>query len=609
MNSPEYRHTETRLPEIGDFPGYVELMQHVEASSAVSFDFFDTLFIRPLANPEDAFDLIGLRYAMPDFRERRRLAQAEAFRRMHTAGRREITLEDIYACFAESKVSRSELMAAEYAIELSLIEPNPEIFGLFKHLQALGKPVAITSDMYLPADFFREALRPYDLYHVPLFISADCNATKRDSGDLFEIVAQGMGLPASKILHIGDNHLADVQRPQQKGMRAFHYRPSRERKVSKTASLATSIGFGLLGTRGKDIQPGSFAELGFVYGGTATVGFLEWIKEQARHDEIDHVLFLSRDGYALERVARVQADHGLPAFSYFLGSRTAFTLAAMTADNFRQFVPFLLSGGTGLTPCELLERIGVPAPSPKIMEDLGLGEDIRVTPALHDRLASFLFAYRWEILKVCRRNRRALYQYLRQLGLKGGSRVALVDVGWCGTTQEAFETAVKPLMDLDVYGYYFCLADTPERWRRSQTQRMSAMVTAGNTSKETISRIYANRVVVELFFSAPHHSVIGLQLGPDGVVVPVFDPGRGQIDELSLIAEEIVKGVERFTEHYDELKKCLCFFLTPLQTVWPMIELVSSEGVKTNGILKNINNFDAWGSSRNHKLVLTNYQS
>ena len=439
MNSPKFMCKPTPLSETTDFPGYAELMQHVEASSAVSFDFFDTLFIRLLANPEDAFDLIGLRFSIPDFRERRRLAQAEAFRRMHSAGRKEITLDDIYACFVESTVSRSELMRAEYELELALVEPNPEIVGLFRNLLAVGKPVAITSDMYFPADFFREALKPHGLAHVPLFISADCNATKRDSGDLFEIVAQGLGLPAGKILHIGDNHLADVQRPRKKGMKAFHYRASHERKVSKTEYLATSIGFGLLRARGRDIQPGSFAELGFVYGGTATMGFLQWIKEQAHRDGINHVLFLSRDGYALERVARAQTDHGLPTFSYFLGSRTVFTLAAMTADNFRQFIPFLLSGGIGLMPCELLERIGVPAPSPKIMADLGLGEDVCVTPTLHDRLASFLFAYRWEILKICQRNRRALFQYIRQIGLKDGSRVALVDVGWSGTTQEAFE--------------------------------------------------------------------------------------------------------------------------------------------------------------------------
>lgn len=35
-----------------------ELMSRVNAVKAVSFDFFDTLFSRPLEKPEDVFDLI-----------------------------------------------------------------------------------------------------------------------------------------------------------------------------------------------------------------------------------------------------------------------------------------------------------------------------------------------------------------------------------------------------------------------------------------------------------------------------------------------------------------------------------------------------------------------
>lgn len=601
MSASEYCVDARLMPELAAFPGRDQLMFQLESASAVSFDFFDTLFIRPLANAEDAFDILGLQYGVEDFRALRRQAQTEAFQRMHAAGRKEITLEDIYACFPESTASRSTLMAAEHAMELSLVEPNPEIIGLLRNLLKVGTPVVITSDMYLSADFFREALKPYGLAHVPLFISADCNATKRDSGELFEIVARRMGLPPDKILHIGDNHLADVQRAREKGMQAFHYRASDERKISKKAPLAASISFGLLRTRGRDIPHGSFEELGYRYGGPATMGFLEWIKERARRDQVDHVLFLSRDGYALERISRAQDVDDLPAYSYFLGSRTAYTLAAMTAVNFQQFIPFLLSGSNGLASCELLERIGVPAPAPEIMADLALGEDVRITPALHDRLASFLFAYRWEILKVCRRNRRALYQYLRQLGLKDGCRVALVDVGWSGTTQEAFEMAVKPLMDLDVVGYYFCLADTPERRRREQTQHMYAMVTAENTSKKTVAYMYANRIAVELCFSAPHHSVIGLQPSLDGVE-PVCDAGRGEIDVLSSTAEEIVRGIERFAEHYDELKKRVGLPLAPLQTAWPMIELVTEAGGEFNELFGRVKNFDAWGSSRNHIL-------
>jgi predicted HAD superfamily hydrolase len=586
-----------------------ELRRLVENASAVSFDFFDTLFTRPLANPEDAFDIIGHRYAMPDFRQRRRAAQAEAFRRMQRARRKEITLAGIYECFEENPVARDELMQAEYALELSLVEPIAEAVELLRALLAEGKPVAITSDMYLTADFFRAALEPHGLADVPLFVSASRNATKRDTGELFEVVARELNLSPREVLHIGDNPLADVQRPREKGMQAYHYRPAHVRHApGKDVALATSLGFGLMQTHAPELRDNEFAALGFVYGGPATLGFLDWIGEQATRDGIEHLLFLSRDGFALERIARSKPGLCLPPFTYFLGSRTAFTLAAMTADNFVQFLPFLLSGSSGLAPAELLERIGVPPPAEDVMTDLGLGDEVRIVAKLENRLARFLYAYRWEILKVCQRNRRALYRYLRELGLRGGSRVAVVDVGWRGTTQEAFELALKPLMDLDVFGYYFCLADSPECQARAARQKMAAMVTAENASQSTVETIYKNRVAVELFFSAPHASVIGWEIA-GGEVVPVMDAGRGAVHGLADSAADIVAGIEAYARHHDELRRRLDIALSPLQMAAPMIELAMGKNESARALIGKIQNFDAWSSSRHRQLRLKDYLS
>lgn len=578
----------------------------IERAAVISFDFFDTLFVRPLANPEDAFDILGQQFSMPDFRDRRRAAQSEAFRRMHATGRKEITLADIYACFTKTEISNSELMDAEYALELTLIEPNPEMFGLFSALIAAGKRVVITSDMYFSADFFVEALRSHGFAHVQLFISADCNATKRDTGELFDIMATRLGLKTGDILHIGDNQLADVTRPREKGLMAFHYQAGHRQIVKKTKSLTTSIGYGLLGTSARDLPSDSYTELGFIYGGSANLGFFEWIRERARLDSIDQVLFFSRDGYSLERIAKRQVNSEFPDCCYFLGSRTAYTLAAINTDNFSKFLPFFLSGSDGLTPSELLERIGVQPPSLKIMADLKLGAEVRVNAALHKRLTDFLYAYRREILKVCQNNRRSLYQYLKQMGVKEGSRVALVDVGWNGTTQEAFELAVRPLMNLEIFGYYFCLADTPDRFQREATQKMSAMVSTATTSAAIVASIYTNRVAVEQFFSAPHNSVIGLRLGSPGIE-PVMDAGRGNTDELQKIAEEICKGVDAFVEHYSALQQRLKMRSSPLQIAWPLIELLLEPQGNTHKLLRKIKNFDAWGSSRNHELSLADY--
>jgi predicted HAD superfamily hydrolase len=525
---------------------------------------------------------------------------------MLAAGKKEISLEGIYSCFGRLPVPALDIMRAEYDLELTLVHPNAELIHLFNETVTSGKPVVITSDTYLPEDFFKDAFHRHQLALVPFFISAARNATKRDHGDLFDIVSDELGLPRDRILHVGDNPISDVERAKAKGLTTFHYRESRRPPVLQRYSEAASLARGLIRTHTTQIKPDSYQELGFLYGGPAAVGFLDWITELAQRDGIDHVLFLARDGYVLNRLAKTEIGAGLPKCSYFLGSRTACMLAAINDANFVQYLPFLLSGADGLSPFELLDRIGVPVPADGVMKDLGLGAETIVTPQNQEHLARFLHAYRWEILKICRRNHRALFAYLKQLDIKEGEKVALVDVGWNGTTQEAFKLAIHDFIDIDVFGYYFCLARTPDQTRRQKTQRMAALVSSSSVSGGVIDQIYANRVAVEFFFSAPHNTIIGLAPSKNGVVA-VEDPRRPASGTLSQNITEIVSGVELFSQSYEQMRKRTGLRTSPIDVVWPLIEFSTSDW-NSNKLLSSVQNFDAWASSYNRNVGLAEYK-
>lgn len=582
-----------------------ELAKMIDAAEVVSFDFFDTLYLRPLSDPEDAFTLLGEKLNIENFRAKRQQAQTDAFGVMVREGRKEITLENIYSCFPECQYTKDALMQAEYELELQLIEPNYELFPLFEQLLAAGKKVVIISDMYFSGRFFDQALAKQQISGVAVFSSADENATKRDSGELFTLVSEKLGVPAAKIVHIGDSEIGDFKRPAEKGLMSYHYIASRFREKKKNVSLSTSLAEGLLRMEALEIEYGSYEELGFLTGGPASVGFLEWIKAKSQADGIDHILFFARDGYVLTSVANQQMQQDLPPFNYFYGSRTTFTLAAITDSNFSAYIPFLISGSDGLAPCEVLERIGVKVPAPDIMKAFGLGDDIAITPAVHDKLVEFLYAWRWEILKVCQRNRRALFQYLRQVGIKNHQKIAVVDVGWSGTTQEAFSHAISAFMKVDIYGYYFCLADTPERLHRQSTMNMAALFDSSNSRPELVSKIYSARVAVEFFFSAPHASIIGLL--PGEPVSPVEDPGRGADQGLSASVNALCHGSERFAQVFYPAQQRLGLSLSPQMLAMPMIELASTENWDKYSLITSLKNFDAWGSSRNKQLVATDY--
>lgn len=581
--------------------------EKIASAEAISFDFFDTLFVRTLLDPEDVFDILGKRFGINNFRKLRREAQARAFRRMREAGRREITLEGIYDCFEKAGFSIEELIDAEYRLELALVHPNRELVDLFLDAVRSEKRVVITSDMYLPVEFFRESLRQHNLPAVPMFISADRNATKRDCGELFDVLVAELGLSPERILHVGDNVVSDIKQANAKGLATFHYTEHRRPPKRKHSSLECSIASGLLRKHGDQIPPGSARELGLLYGGPAAVAFLEWIAEQARQDKIDRVLFLARDGYCLHRIAQARADNRLPPHDYFLGSRVAFTLAAMTESNFLKFIPFLLSGAEELSVYEVFERIGVSPPASSLMEMFGLEANAAVTGTRRALLEEFLYINRWEILKICRKNRRALFVYLNKLGITPGTRVALVDVGWSGTTQDALETAVAGLMELEVFGYYFCLSDTPERLLRQESRRMSALISTSSISSQLVARTYLNRAAVELFFSAPHQSVIGLSLPSRGVVQPVEDCRKPDVDVLLHIKADIASGMEDFACSFEALRKQLKIPVSPIDLAMPLLEFITNDEWKKHKILQSVKNFDGWSLTRNRDKSLCDY--
>lgn len=589
-----------------DFPMLASMISQAEV---ISFDFFDTLFIRPLMDPEDAFDILGRKFGIENFRQHRRSAQAEAFRRMHKNGRKEITLEGIYACFsASSSTPADSLMQAEFELELELVHPNKEMQELFQQALSAGKKVILTSDMYLPAVFFERALNRHNLYQVPLYISSDKNATKRDFGELFDVISSDLGVAHERILHIGDNRESDFNKAVAKGLKAFHYQATRQPLEIAHSAPEASLARGMSRKHFADLPPGSATELGFLYGGPAAVAFLDWIGVQAKKDGIDKVLFLARDGYCLDLIARSRNDADFPDFHYFMGSRTVFTLAAMTDSNFMEFMPFLISGAKGLSCFEILERIGVVPPSEEFLKEIGLNEKIVYDIDNSVAFEEFLYAYRWEILKVCQRNRRALFMYLRQLGIHEGSRVALVDVGWNGTTQEAFELAIDKMIDIDVFGYYFCLSNLPICLEKKKNRQMYDIFSTSSVTQEIIQKIYDNRVGVELFFSAPHRTVIGLGIASDNTVFAIEDM-RGDDSACARMSEEFTRGITLFANSFESIRKRMGMQTSPVDLAMPLVEFVTNDNWNSHQVLQQVINFDAWSYTRNRHAALDYYKT
>jgi len=585
-----------------------ELFRRIDAAEVVSFDIFDTLFVRPLSDPEDAFDMLGERFGVDGFRRIRCAAQIEAFRRMNLAGRGEITLDDIYVCMdgLPAGVSAASLRDAEIELELALTVPNADLIETFKSIVG-RKRVVVVSDMYMPESFFEALFDKYALPRVPMFISAARGATKRDHGELFGRVVAEVGVAPGQILHIGDNHLADVVRAQEHGLQAFHYVNPVAAPYAVSPSLGASIAAAMTKLHHRRDAVNSFYGLGYRFGGPAALGLLEWVRDQAVLDAVDVVLFVARDGYVLDQLVKRGHAPGMPPHAYFRGSRVAFALSTINEGNFDRWLDFLLSGCLGLSPDEVLQRIGVTPPERRVMEDLGLGDAVIIDANNLGRMREFLSAYRTEIIRTAARNRRGLFNLLHSFGIRPGMRVAMVDVGWSGTTQETMRNALAELIDVELVGYYLGLADSAECHRRRAEMPMRALLDSSFVGADRMAKLYERRVGVELMFSAPHEATIGYALGSDGKVHVVEDAGRGA-DPLALreVVQELQRGMLDFADSYKRVSDCLQYRARASELAEAVLDFAHMP-IEYCDVLYSLKNSDAWGSSRNLSITMGHF--
>ncbi|WP_145748260.1 HAD family hydrolase [Nitrospirillum amazonense] len=572
-------------PSLGD----QALHEAIMAAGAVSFGFYGTLFHRATPSPDAVFDMLGRRYSMSGFSAQRKAAQAEALDRAHKAGRREITLAGIYDCLALEPTLAASIKAAEVSLELDLLCPDPIAIAALRQALALGRRVLIIADSYMGRAFVRDALGRHGLDSIALFISSDCNLTARD-GDLFDLAIDYLQLPRERVLHVGCDLQGDVAQARAKGLATAHHQGHDQgngKSLGPVIPVSAALPAGTLPPR----------DLGYRVAGPAAVGFLNWIERQAKLDDIRHLLFCSRGGDLLERL--VQESPGLwslPPCSFLPGSRTAFDLAAMDDLNFADYLPFLISRSDGLAPFEVLERIGVPAPAPEVMKKYELGDEIRLSPAVHPRLRGFLFEYRFEILKVCRRNRRALFTFMRNLRLAAGTPVALVDMGWDGATQEAFETALSGMVDLSVHGYSFGLTGDEDSRRRQRARRMTALFTDTDVAPAILRRLHANRASVGLLFDARSQVAIGLEATGNGV--RGVEDVRWHADAATGAAiSAMVDGAMAFVRDYAAGLTAGAVRPPALEMAWPLVQLLDRPASFAEDLRAQAD-FDPWTASR-----------
>lgn len=534
----------------------------------ISFDIFDTLVERTVEQPVHVFKLVADRVrkvtggAIANFEHIRREAEKKLRAKvLEEKGRQEITFDEIYAYIAETfdlDVKTVEaIKALELEEELRCIVPREAGRALFEIARASGARVILISDMYLPGDFILRLLEncgyPID---TPFYLSSTFGLRKHE-GNLFDAVQTHEKVAPKSWLHVGDNSTGDVKVPKLRGIGTFQIKSAfqnvaENKKVGAVLkhdrgnrSIAEAAIYGLMQRRFFNFNSGRVSTithfggdgvmLGYAGLGPVLFGYLDWIMKTARARGLDQVLFLSRDGKILWRMAEVlypQAE-GWPAIAYAYASRRSMRLASLRTK--ADIVGMITSATQSTTVADYMWRkfnITISEADGVLLENIGLKSETVITSRDAAHLTDLALALSDRILVAAERQRNHLRSYYTGIGVTAGRRVAIADIGYSGSLQAGI-SAVTGCLSLE--GFYYITFESARQWM-PLTGPMFGY--AGSLVNPCVhpDQICRNGFFYETLFCAPDDSFWGFE-ERDGRSQPVFDMVSGDGRRRQLVRQ------------------------------------------------------------------------
>ncbi len=494
----------------------------------ISFDIFDTLLFRPFSSPTDLFYLLGEELDFLDFKRIRMEMEARARQeKFEKCGSYEVTLADIWRVMErETGLDAKEGMCLETELERQLCYANPFMAEVFTGLLQRKKRIIIVSDMYLPEAFLEELLNQngYEGY-VQLYVSNAYGKSKWD-GQLFDTAREEQRRQAGSalsLIHVGDHPHSDVKMAKKHGFAALHY-PNADAAgaVYRAQDMSALIGGAYRGLVNHHLYTGQRSysqeyEYGYAYGGLFVVGYCRFIHEYTQKNQIDKLLFLSRDGDILKTVYDRLYPGGRTKYVYW--SRAA--ALKLTADEnrydfFRRFLYHKVNKGVSVA--QILREMELEGLIRELPE--GLAGD-RLTSGNAGQVKRFLLAHWEQVLAVYAPQLEAAKRYLGHV-LEGCRRAAAVDVGWAGSGAMALSVLAEKVWHFpcEIFGIlagtnsmYNAEPDTSEP--QLQSGRLVSYLFSQAHNRDLLKKHdpgKGDNIYWELLLSSPTRQFIGFYL-------------------------------------------------------------------------------------------------
>jgi HAD superfamily hydrolase (TIGR01549 family) len=518
------------------------LTEYIKQAEIVSFDFFDTLFIRLVCNPRDVFQLLEREIAgIWNVDKRYTEVRNEAVGKLGN----DYSLDELYIIIEEisglSHGTIQDIKQAEISLEERLLVPRIEIIQTLKNTNK--KEIYIISDMYFPKGFYIDILEKYEIgiKEENILISNELHKSK-SNGNLWKYYAEEI-VKGKRALHIGDHSEADVTIPKKYGIETYQTPSawdmlnvsSMDEIVPHICNIYSSTVMGIIlrklfsnpyvlsGTDGV-LKITSNQDMGYIVFGPVMLSFFLWLRNQGKESGTKRLVFMSRDGYFLKEDFEYMCSllKEEPDSSYIGISRQLAMSASITNDE------------------ELMEYASMPYSGtiPELFEDRFGINDVAEIP--NGTLEQYVEKYKIESYEKLHTVHKNYIKYLEQFKLD--KDCAVVDLGYYGNNQRY----LNKLLNIEMKGYYF-YANLSNDNNNTKIQEMEACFQDGNDCTGEYSNVRKNSIYMESVLTAPY-----------GMVKAVDETGsficsKKQQNQLHFKdKEEINRGIKEFIHDYTD---------------------------------------------------------
>lgn len=533
----------------------------------VSFDIFDTLLLRPFAQPHDLFMILGEKFDCLDFMTIRREAERDA-RNIAAImkGNREVTIYDIYEQIEfKTGISKEYGVKTEFETELEFCFANPYMLEVFNILKSQNKKIIAISDMYLTKEMIVKLLiKSGYVGFDEVYVSSESNASKRDK-NLYKIVIKKYG---RNLVHVGDNFVTDIKHARESGIVSKYYKNVHEvgnkYRADEMSELIGSTYAGIINTHlhnGIKTYSPHF-EFGFIYGGIYILGFCSWIYDYVKKNGIDQVLFLSRDGEIYRKVFNFLYKDVKNAYVYW--SRIAnmkYTIEKNRHDFLTRMILHKAMGIRDVTIASLLNSMDLTSLFKKL-EKYNLKEE-DIIHSGNVKLIERLFVENWgEVVEKFTEDEEIVKQYFLRI-INDNKKIAIVDVGWTGSGGLGIKYLIEEKWQLDCEIHNLVAASRHSTHTANLTNIMKNQPNAYIFNRMYNRNFYGrhsntnrglNNMFFELFTQASYPSFSGFKRTSDGFKLEFDLPEIENYKIVNEIHAGIFEFVKRYTETFSNYK-------------------------------------------------------